>query len=286
MPAPIAVLGATGNIGSACTSALLARGASVRVLGPDPDALRTRFPGAEPVHLDLFAPETFGPAVQGAAALFALRPPAVADVDQTLNAFLGAAERAGVGHVVFSSVAGADERLWLPHAQVERHLAGLPLRTTLLRPGFFLQNLEDAYRLDIREDDRLYVPSGDARVAWIDARDIGEAAAACLLDPDAHAGRAYHLTGAQALGFEQVAQLLTAALGRPIRYQPASVVGYVWHLLARRRLGLMQTLVQTYLHADLRRGAAEPVTSDLTRLLHRSPRTAADYVRDRADVWR
>ncbi len=285
MASTIAVMGATGNVGSAAAHTLIRRGAHVRVLGRRRAELRARLPRADAARLDLFDPAGFASALEGVSGLFVIRPPSSRAVDDAVMALLDAAERAGVGHVVFSSVAEAGEKTWLPHAKIERHLTTLGTKWTLLRPGFFLQNIEDAYRRDIRRDDRLYVPAGDAQVAWIDARDIGEAAAACLLDPDAHAGRAYHLTGSQAIGFGEIACLLTDVLGRPIRYDAASIPGYAFHLLARHRLGLVQTLIQTYLHADLRRGTAEPVTPDLERLLGHAPRTAHDYLEDRAAQW-
>ena len=280
-----AVLGATGNVGSAVADTLIERGARVRVLGRHEDELRARFPGAQAVALDVLDLAGHSAALGGVTGLFVIRPPAARSVDGALMALLSAAERASVQHVVFSSVAGAGEQTWLPHAKIERHLATLNMKWTLLRPGFFLQNLQDAYRRDIQRDDRIYVPAADAQVAWIDARDIGEAAAACLLDSDAHDGRAYHLTGSQALGFGDIARILTDVLGRPIRYDAASIPGYAFHLLARHRLGLIQTLVQTYLHADLRRGTAAPVTRDLELLLGHAPRTARDYAEDSKAAW-
>ncbi len=278
----IAVLGATGNVGSAVASTLIQKGATVRVLGRRRTELRARFARAEAVRLDLSDRNQFAAALEGVTGLFVIRPPAAHSVDDALMAFLETAERAGVQHVVFSSVAGAGEQTWLPHAKIERHLTSLRMKWTLLRPGFFLQNLEDAYRRDIRRDDRIYVPAGDAQVAWIDARDVGEAGAVCLLDPDTHAGRAYHLTGSQALGFDEIARILTDVLGRDIRYDPAAIPAYAVHLLVRHQLGLIQTVVQTYLHADLRRGTATPVTPDLEQVLGHAPRSARDYIQDRA----
>jgi uncharacterized protein YbjT (DUF2867 family) len=280
-----AVVGASGNLGSAAADALLARGATVRVLGGDLPGLKVRFPAADVARLDLLDETTFAGALDGVTGLFVLRPPAAGGIDAALQSFLDAAERLGVRHVVFSSVAGADEKTWLPHAKIEQHLSTRSLERTLLRPGFFLQNLETAYRVDIKRDDRLYVPAADAEVAWIDTRDIGEAAAVCLLDPDAHAGQAYHLTGEETRTFGEIADLLTEVLGRPIRYQPASVGGYAFHLLVRHQMSVVQTLVQTYLHTDLRRGTASVVTPDLPRLLGRSPRTARRYIQDHAHVW-
>lgn len=85
---------------------------------------------------------------------------------------------------------------------------------TILRPGFFAENLIGAYRSDIWAG-RVFVPAGDGRVAFVAGRDLGAVAALALLDPADHAGRAYHLTGPHALGFTDVAGLLSAALGRP-----------------------------------------------------------------------
>ncbi len=284
MTGPVLVVGATGNVGGATASALLRAGVPVRAAGTDPAAVARRLPAAEPVRLDLRDPGTFAAAVRGASGLLLVRPPAVADVGRTLNPLLDAAQRHGVEHVVFSSVTGADRNRLVPHHRVERHLRASRMGWTILRPGFFAQNLADAYRRDIVEDDRVVVPAGDGRVAFVDTRDVGDAAAAVLADPAAHRGAAYVLTGGEALGFAEVADVLTRELGRTVRYRPASVPGYVRHL---RRAGLpvARIAVQTVLHADLRRGGAAAVDPTLGRLLRRAPRSLAQYVHDHRATW-
>lgn len=128
-------------------------------------------------------------------------------------------------HVVFLSVAGAERRSWVPHRKVEVHLEKVGTAWTILRPGFFAQNLADAYKADIVEDHRLYVPAGDGKVAFLDVRDIG-AVTAEIFTRDAFRGRALTLTGPEAVTFSDVARLLTEILATPIRYEPASVLGY------------------------------------------------------------
>ncbi len=140
--------------------------------------------------LDFARPATFGPALVGVRALFLMRPPAVANVRDTLLPLVDAAAAGGVEHVVFLSVAGADTNRWIPHHAVEAHLRAGRVAWTLLRPGFFAQNLGDAYRRDIVEDDRLYVPAGDGAAAFVDVRDVAEVAALAFAAPDAHRGRA------------------------------------------------------------------------------------------------
>jgi uncharacterized protein YbjT (DUF2867 family) len=196
-----------------------------------------------------------------------------------------AARAEGVAQVVFLSVAGAGENRLVPHHAVERHLQAGPPGWTILRPGFFAQNLGDAYLRDLREDDRLYLPAGRGRAAFVDLRDVAEVAAAALLDPAGHAGRAWTLTGPVAVGFEEAARLLTGAVGRTIRYVPASLPGYALHL-RRRGLPWGQVAVQAILHVGLRFGQAEAVDPTLERLLGRPGRSLADYVRDHAGLWR
>lgn len=280
--APVLVVGASGNVGSAVVAALAERDVPVRAgaLHPGHDAR----PGVTSVALDLTDPTTFGAAVGDARAMFLVRPPAVSRVGPTLNALVDVAAAADVQHVVFSSVAGADTNPIVPHHRVERHLQDTDVDWTILRPGFFAQNLADAYRQDIAEDDRLHVPAGPGRVAFIDARDIGEVAARVLADPSGHERRGYHLTGPEALTYEEVAALLTDLLGRPVRYEPASVLGYLRHLAQQGR-PVPLVVVQTILHVGLRRGDAEEVTDTLPRLLGRPARTLHDYVRDHLEVW-
>ncbi len=285
MGAPVLVVGALGNVGSAVVTSLQDAGVPVRAAGRDPSRVHDRLPGVEAVPLDLTDPATFAPALAGAAGVFLLRPPAIARVGPTLNAFLDEALRHHIDHVVFSSVAGADTNRIVPHHRVEAHLQASGLPWTILRPGFFAQNLGDAYRADIRDHDRVAVPAGDGRAAFIDVRDLGDVAAQVFADPAAHLHRAYHLTGPEAVTFHEVAAILTEVLGRPIRYEPATVSGYLAHL-GRQGLPVSKRIVQTILHVGLRRGDAEEVDPTLQQFLGRTPRDLATYVTDHAHLWR
>jgi uncharacterized protein YbjT (DUF2867 family) len=122
-------------------------------------------------------------------------------------------------------------------------------------------------------------------VAFVDTRDVARAAALALCEPAPHAGKAYTLTGPEAVTFDDAAQILTRALGRTIRYVPASVAGYALHL-RRRGLPAGQIAVQTILHAGLRLGQAEAVDPTMAALLGRPGATLAEYVNDHVETWR
>jgi uncharacterized protein YbjT (DUF2867 family) len=282
--APVLVTGATGNVGRAVVTALQHAGIPVRAATRSPARLPDGL-GVEVVRLDFDDPATFDDALSGAAGLFLIRPPATVRVARTVNAFLDAAAAAGIGHVVFSSVADADANRLIPHHRIERHLRDSPVAWTILRPGFFAQNLGDAYRHDIACDDRLYVTAGDAPVAFLDVRDVGDVVAAIMRDPSRHRGRAYPLTGPYSVTFAELAARLSRQLGRAIRYEPATAVGYVRHLRSRS-LPAVQVAVQLVLHLRLRRGDAATVDPTLRALLGHPGRTIEDYIADHEHHWR
>lgn len=281
MSGRLLVTGASGHVGRALIAAAPAAGLAVTA------ADRSGHPvdGAPGVRFDFRDRSTWAAALAGHDRLFLMRPPAIADVRDTLLPFVDAAQRAGIRHVVFLSVAGAGRSRLVPHRAVEDHLRACGIGHTILRPGFFAQNLESAYRDDIRRDDRLYVPAGRAPVAWVDVRDIAEVAAAILAAPDVHRGATYTLTGAVPAPWESVAHALSRATGRTIRYTPASIAGYALHL-ARCCLPAGAVAVQTLLHVLLRFGQGAKVDPTLAHLLGRAPRGIEAYVDDHAALWR
>ena len=276
---PVLVTGATGNAGREVVGELRRRGIPCRLGVTDVTV------DSDAVHLDFNSSDTFDSAVRGCRAVFLLRPPPISDTQRTLNVFVDTARRNGVSQVVFLSVAGAANNRWVPHYAVEKHLESGPDHWTILRPGFFSQNLSSAYLQDIVTNNQIFVPAGMGRIAFVDLRDVASVAVDALLEPEQHSRAAYTLTGPSAHTFHEVAAFLTRATEREIGYHPASILGYVQHL---RKAGLKwgHCLVQTVLHVGLRRGQAEQVDHTLRNLLGREPIAVEQFVSDHAEVWR
>ncbi len=284
----ILVTGASGNVGREVLKSLepSTKEGRVRVrVGTRSDHGLDEGENVERVHFDFSDRATYAAAVAGCQALFLLRPPAVANTKETLNPLIDAARAAGVTQIVFLSVAGADKNRVVPHHAVETHLQAGPRDWTILRPGFFAQNIGTAYREDIMKENRLYLPAGGARVAFVDLRDVGEVAADALIAGERHRGKGYTLTGPEAFSFEEVADFLTVATGRPIHYEPASALGYARHL-RRQGMKLDQVAVQTVIHVSLRFGNARTVDPTLRELLNRPPLNVRDYIDDHAELWK
>lgn len=118
--------------------------------------------------------------------------------------------------MVYVSVFGADRVRFIPHYKVEVALMVSSMSWTLLRCSFFMQNLHrsiSTHGTDIVESGELFIPAGQGRTSFIDARDAADVAALALTDPAAHRNAIYHLTGRAPLTMDQVVATLTAALG-------------------------------------------------------------------------
>src|SRR6202012_547788 len=115
----------------------------------------------------------------------------------------------------------------------ERILDWSPVTVTHSRPTYFAEWYTIFGAKGIREEGVLRLPFGDGRHAPITAEDQGRVIAAILETPDEHAGQVYPLFGAVEMNHYQIAEAISEALGRPVRYEPAEIPTWIEDLKAR-----------------------------------------------------
>lgn len=222
----ILVTGPTGNIGSLLVQDLLQRKLTVRALVRDPDkekakidALRAR--GVEVVRGDLAQPDSLPAALRGVENVFLLTPVSQETAAWKRN-MIDAARAAGVRHVVNLSVAGVAPDAPFPlgqwHWQAEQDLEGSGLAWTHLRPTDLARYGTQGFLATAREQEAFYSTIGSGRVVMVDEADVAAVAAEVLAHPDQHASQTYLLTGPAAYTYPELAEQLSKALGKPVRY--------------------------------------------------------------------
>jgi len=276
----ILVTGATGNVGSEVLKLLVEAGQPVFAAVRQPS--EGHHPYAE-VAFDFERPETFDLALGGVERLFLVRPPALADADRYFAPVIRAAKEAGVRHIVFLSLLGAEKNTVVPHRKIEDLILAAGIPYTFLRPGFFMQNLSTTHRDEIRDRDEIFVPAGKGKTSFIDVRDIAAVAAKTLTEPG-HEFQAYPLTGAEALSYEEVARLFTETLGRRITYRQPSLLRFI---LTKRKEGLPMPhiLVMAGIYGTCKLGLAGTLTPDTERILGRPPRSMRQFIQDFRATW-
>lgn len=299
---PLLVLGATGTVGASVVAHLASEGHAVRAAGRnadrtaenladvDPDLLvpDTDLDGSldalsgtvEPVAFDFERPETWGPAFEDVRRAFVLRPPQMGRVGAITDA-LDAAGRVGVEHVALLSVLGAERNPVLPHRRIEKHLADHALDHTFLRASFFAQNFLTTHRADLVERDEVFVPAGQGETSIVDARDVAAVAATALTE-EGHRNVAYDLTGPEAVDYDAVADVFSAALDRPVTYPEPGLPAFARRLRSRGHdWGFV--LVTCALYTTARLGLAGRVTDDVARVLGREALPFERFATDYAD---
>lgn len=144
-------------------------------------------------------------------------------VDLTSN-LVREAKKAGVKHIAKLSVMGADAEPGITpshlHRQAEKLIEESQIPFTFLRPNFFMQNFVNFFAQTIKNQSAFYLPAGDGKVSFVDVRDIAAVAVHSLVDNDTskHEGKAYNITGSEALSYGQAAEILSEKVSRKIKY--------------------------------------------------------------------
>ena len=286
----ILVTGATGKTGTAVTEQLVAQGFPVRALvhRQDERSRRLHALGAQIVAGDIRDIGVLRAATRDVQRLYFCYTPYRDDLLQVTVQTAIAARDAGVEATVNLSQLIAREDAPSPltrhHWQAEHLLDWADVGAVHLRPTFFAEMVEILGADGIREESLFTVPFGTGRHSPIAARDIARVAVAILADPLTHVGQRYALTGPRNLDMDEVAQTLSTALGRTVRY--FDVPTEPWGQALSRRPGVTDYLVEHLQGAarDHRDGHFSVVTDNVAQLTGKEPMTLAAYLQEhRAD---
>lgn len=225
----VLVTGATGNQGGAVARELLRRGHSVRALTRRPDsAAATALAGlgAELRQGDFDDRESLAAGARGADAAYLMGTPFEVDPATEARQSIAAADAigsAGVPHLVYASVASALDGTGVPHfeskAEVERHLAAGTIPHTVIAPAAFLGDLTTPwYQESLSAGTYAFALPADVSLQQVVLADLAAFAALVIEGPARFTGRRIELASVEATGAE-VAERLSAGLGRPIAYQ-------------------------------------------------------------------
>ena len=284
----ILVTGATGLNGTALVRKLSTKGVPLRALvrNAAKAAEIAALPNVEIAIADMAKPETLPAALAGVdrAMLNSSADPAMVEVQSN---FIAAAAKAGVRHVV--KLSGIMPELDSPfrfarmHGEIEKRLEASGMAFTHLRAGEFMPSYFRQVPMILAKG-ALFLPMENQRIASIDIGDLAEIAAIVLTNPG-HEGKIYPLTGPEALTMTEVAERLSAATGKTIKYinvppedvkkaqLAAGVPPYIADALAE-------------LFAERRKGKESQVWPIAQTLLGRRPTSFAEFAARNAAIFR
>ena len=275
----VLAVGATGPNAGLVLPELLARDVVVRALVRDERrAAAARAAGAQETAVaDLTKPETLSAAVRGVDGVFHLNPAFAPDEAAMGVAMVRAATEAGVSKFVFSSVYHPSMSL-TNHAgkrPVEEALYDSGMDFTILQPAMFVQMLTSLWQGAIQHGVMAGPYSHDAKMSYVDYRDVAEVAAAAFVREDLAFGT-FELSATGMLTRTDLAALATALLGRPVH---AQTTGFDRSTMPP---GLVGDAMARMLAAYDAHGFAGGNDLVLRTLLGRPPRTVSAFLAELA----
>ena len=162
--------------------------------------------------------------------------------------------------------------------------SGIPF--TFLRPPVFMQNFITQFGYTIRTHKAFYIPAGDAKISFVDARDVAAVSVKALIgDSQQHIGKAYTITAQEAISYGQAAEILSKEVGRRISYVDIPEED------SRKGMeenGMDDWLIDAIMefYSIIKPGRASQTTNVVEQIIGRKPISFSQFAKDYAEFFR
>jgi NAD(P)H dehydrogenase (quinone) len=196
---------------------------------------------------------------------------------------VAAAEKAGVDHVLYTSLHNADTSkvTFAPdHVGTEKALAQSKLKGwTVLRNTWYFENLFHSIPQALKGGAK-YTAAGKGKIAHIARDDLARAAAAALAS-DKGGKNIYTLTGHHEYTTDEIAALVSSATGKALNVVHVPFEGLMQGMIGA---GVPEAMAKIFASFDVNtaQGGLSGVSGDFKALTGREPRKFEDWLNDNA----
>src|SRR3984957_3206277 len=278
------VTGATGNVGSLVTEALIKRGDRPRVLVRNAEKARARYGDRVDVFVgDLADTASIKPALAGVHALLLVN--SGHDLASRDAATAKAAKAEGVELLVKLSSYDAGENVgtgvW--HAAGESMIRATGIAFTFVQPSGFMSNAL-FWAGSIKNEGIVAACTGAGKIPFIHSQDIADVVTNALTTRE-YQGQSLPITGPEALSYAEMTEKISAAIGRSLEFQPISE-----EQVRRRMMESGEPEVEVAAHLSIYRaiwdGRLAKVTDTVERVLGRKPIRFDKWVQENVVAFR
>jgi len=284
MTEKLLVTGASGHLGQRVLELLLESGAkSIIATTRHPEKLSQFINrGVDVRYANFDEPESLKTAFEGATRLLLISTDALDETGKRLNQHktaVKAAVEAGVSHIVYTSLVGADDSpvLFAPdHAGTEQAIIEGGVGYTILRNNLYMdlliQSVSQAYQIG-----GIFSATGDGTTAYLTREDCAQAAASALF-ASFTGKRILNITGSEALSQADIASIASTITGKPLGYTPIPLEALIEAMVGA---GLPKPVAEIYASIDvaIAQGKMGGVSSDFNMLTGRVPMSVNEFLK-------
>lgn len=245
-----------------------------------------RLPDVEIVEIHNTDPASLHPAFTHVDRAFLITPFTNDQIEMAKN-LIDEAKSRGVKHIVKLSALGAEAEpgivLGRMHREIEKYIEQSGIAFTFLRPSSFMQNFENYNAATIKREGKFYQATGEGKISYIDVRDVA-AVAVEVLTHRSHDGKAYELTGPEAISNYEAAAILSEVTGKEITFVDITKEQAKQAMLEHQTPEWMADAMLE-LHTLCRNGHASKTTSTVEDLVGHKPHTFHQFVKDHAQSF-
>jgi NAD(P)H dehydrogenase (quinone) len=277
------VTGASGHLGRRVVELLLeAKAGKVVAATRNPEKLADLSAKGAEIRKADFDDPSLADAFKGIDRLLLVSTDALDQPGRRLaqhKAAIEAAKRAGVKHIVYTSMPKPEPGSPIPfapdHYGTEQTLAASGINWTVLRNSWYQENLFHSLP-QVLKSGKWFSAAGDGKVAHISREDCARAAAAALISANGANAR-YDITGGEALATKDIARLASEATGKPIELVPVTDEQLANGMKAA---GVPTSMIPFLVSFDTntRAGNVAQVSDAVTTLTGRQPATLKQFL--------
>ncbi|MBH0082755.1 SDR family oxidoreductase [Salinibacterium sp. SWN167] len=273
----IAVTGSTGNLGSMVARNIADAGTAQRLLVRTPSKAPS-LPAAAVSPFSYTDREATIAALEGVETVFMVSAP---EGDERLDqhrTFIDAVRDAGVRHIVYTSFIDPSPEstftLGRDHGVTEQYIIDAGLNYTFIRDNFYL----DFMKFLVGDDGVIRGPGGDGRISAVAREDIARVIATVLQNPADHVNVHYDMTGPAALSLTEIADIMSAHLGKTITYHDETIEeAYA----SRASFGAPEWEVESWVstYTAIASGALSGLSDAVEKITGRAPMSLAQVLK-------
>lgn len=284
----VAVLGATGKVGSQLIRQLSEKGIPARALSRDSSRF-INLKGITWTKGDIDDDSVMEQFLAGAEKLFLNTGVTEKMVEQQYKV-IDMAKSASIKHIVKLSTPAArkpsKDRVGEWHWDIQEYLKSSGVVWNCLQPQSFMQNWLNDLASTIKQERKIYAAAGDGRRAFIDARDIAKVATCLFIDGSEWLNQIIPLSGGALVSFGDIAAAFSQALNEKVTYVSQSPEEAAIRMRAQRVPEFLINITLT-IEANQKLGIAETLLTDNVRkITGEAPYSVYQFAKDYITYFR